>query len=223
MKQVLCYGDSNTWGYDPETSGRYPWGVRWTSLVQEKFSKRRCDQMMGQNQEIRIIEEGLCGRTTVFEDSYRPNRNGKATLPMIMETHDTVDFAVLMLGTNDCKSCYKSNAYKIAMGFEQCLDIMLKTVSPDRILAISPIFLGDDVWKPEYDPEFDQESVLVARHLHEEYEKVAERKGVQLLAASDYAAPSIQDQEHMNPEGHAALAEAIFTVLDHKLAVLASA
>lgn len=64
MKQILCFGDSNTWGYDGESRERLPWGVRWTSLLQEKLNK----------EEYRVIEEGLCGRTTVFED---PLRDGK--------------------------------------------------------------------------------------------------------------------------------------------------
>lgn len=56
MKQILCFGDSNTWGYDGESRERLPWGVRWTSLLQEKLNKEK----------YRVIEEGLCGRTTVF-------------------------------------------------------------------------------------------------------------------------------------------------------------
>lgn len=62
MKQILCFGDSNTWGYDGESRKRLPWGVRWTSLLQEKLNQ----------EEYRIIEEGLCGRTTVFEDRSQP-------------------------------------------------------------------------------------------------------------------------------------------------------
>ena len=68
MKQVLCFGDSNTWGYDGESRKRLPWGVRWTSLLQEKLNK----------EEYRVIEEGLCGRTTVFEDPLRDGRKGTA-------------------------------------------------------------------------------------------------------------------------------------------------
>lgn len=48
MKNVLCYGDSNTHGYDGVTGGRFPWGVRWTSLVQEALKE----------EQVRIIEEG---------------------------------------------------------------------------------------------------------------------------------------------------------------------
>ena len=32
IKTVLCYGDSNTWGYMPETDGRFPWEVRWPGI-----------------------------------------------------------------------------------------------------------------------------------------------------------------------------------------------
>ena len=91
MKQILCFGDSNTWGYDGESRERLPWGVRWTSLLQEKLNK----------EEYRVIEEGLCGRTTVFEDPLRDGRKGTALLPTLLETHAQVDVITLMLGTND--------------------------------------------------------------------------------------------------------------------------
>ena len=56
MKQILCFGDSNTWGYDGESRERLPWGVRWTSLLQEKLNK----------EEYRVIEEGLCGSCLLY-------------------------------------------------------------------------------------------------------------------------------------------------------------
>lgn len=93
MKQLLCFGDSNTWGLIPKTHERYSWGVRWTSLLQEKLEKH----------DIRVLEEGLCGRTTIFDDAYRKNRNGLESLPEILESNYP-DAAVIMLGTNDCKS-----------------------------------------------------------------------------------------------------------------------
>lgn len=78
MKQILCFGDSNTWGYDGESRKRLPWGKRWTSLLQEKFDVETAKQgiQAGNNtagqreagnaehksgESVRIIEEGLCG------------------------------------------------------------------------------------------------------------------------------------------------------------------
>lgn len=100
MEQILCFGDSNTWGYDGESRKRLPWGVRWTSLLQEKLNK----------EEYRVIEEGLCGRTTVFEDPLRDGRKGTALLPTLLETHAQVDVITLMLGTNDCKTVFGASA-----------------------------------------------------------------------------------------------------------------
>lgn len=200
MKQILIFGDSNTWGLIPGTSDRYPWGVRWTSLLQEKFREKN----------VRIIEDGLCGRTTVFDDVYRENRNGLKTLPMILESNKGVDAVVIMLGTNDCKSHYSPNAYKIAKGLEQCLDKILLEVPAEKVLVVSPIHLGEDVWKDEFDPEFDRESVEVSKHLKEEYSKVAKRKKVHFLAASDYVSPSPIDNEHLDVEGHKILSGVLF-------------
>ena len=108
MKQILCFGDSNTWGLDGETGKRFPWEERWTGILQEKLADR----------DIRIVEEGLCGRTTIFEDPLRLGRRGTELLPTLLETH-TPDAVVLMLGTNDCKTIFGASAEIIGNGYDQ--------------------------------------------------------------------------------------------------------
>lgn len=203
MKQLLCFGDSNTWGLIPKTNERYSWGVRRTSILQEKLYDK----------DVRVLEEGLCGRTTVFDDAYRKNRNGLKSLPEILETSYPIDAAVIMLGTNDCKAYYKSNSYNIAKGLGLCVDELLKYISPKKVLIVSPIFLGDAVWKEEFDPEFDAHSVDIAKGLFNEYKKVAETKGANIISASDFARPSNVDQEHLTKEGHQLLAHAIYNAV----------
>ncbi len=203
MKQLLCFGDSNTWGLIPKTTDRYSWGVRWTSILQDKLYERN----------IRVLEEGLCGRTTVYDDAYRKNRNGLESLPEILETSYPIDAAIIMLGTNDCKSYYKSNPFKIAKGLSLCVDELLKHISPDKILIVSPILLGNEVWKEEYDPEFDANSVKIAHNLFGEYKKVADEKGTSFISAADYVQPSDADQEHLTEDGHKILAGVIYNTL----------
>lgn len=203
MKQLLCFGDSNTWGLIPKTNERYSWGERWTSILQEKLYDK----------DVRVLEEGLCGRTTVFDDAYRKNRNGLKSLPEILETSYPIDAAVIMLGTNDCKAYYKSNSYNIAKGLGLCIDELLKYISPEKVLIVSPIFLGDTVWKEEFDPEFDSNSVDIAKGLFHEYKKVAQTKGTNIISASDFAKPSNVDQEHLTKEGHQLLAHAIYNAI----------
>ena len=199
MKQILAFGDSNTWGLVPGSKPmeRYPCGVRWTSILQ------------GKNMGIRIIEEGLCGRTTVFEDGLRPGRKAVSLLDPVLESHYPLDGAILMLGTNDCKTLYNASAYVIGKGIERCLDILEKYMTPDKILLISPIYLGDDVWRPEKDPEFDVDSVRTSKILKEVYQGIAKKRGTAFLAASDYVTASVLDDEHMDENGHRIFADVV--------------
>ena len=69
-----------------------------------------------------MIEEGLCGRTTVFEDPLRDGRKGTALLPTLLETHAQADVITLMLGTNDCKTVFGASADVIGKGIIRLLD-----------------------------------------------------------------------------------------------------
>ena len=78
-----------------------------------------------------------------------------------------------------------------------------------KILLVSPILLGQEVWKTEFDPEFDTDSIETSKQLKAVYERIAKKQKIEFLAASDYAKPSKEDQEHMSVEGHRRLAEAV--------------
>ncbi len=203
MRSILAFGDSNTWGLIPGSrpQQRFPWEVRWTGVLSKEAPG------------LRIIEEGLCGRTTIFEDGLRPGRRGLSTLPGILESQSPIDAAILMLGTNDCKSVYGASSYTIGKGIGLCLDEIIKYVDSSKILLISPINLGDDVWCPGKDPEFDRHSVEVSRELKGVYQKVASEHGVHFLPASDIVSPSPIDDEHLDEKGHELLARAVLIKL----------
>ena len=199
MKQVLAFGDSNTWGLVPASAGeRYPADVRWTGRLQKELESR----------EIRILEDGVCGRTTVYEDPVRPGLRGIDDIARYAGT-ENLDAVILMLGTNDCKAAFHTAPEEIGSGLEQCLDRFEKMVPPERILVCSPLRLGEDVWRPDKDPAFNRQSVQVCEALRETYRAIAARRGNGFLAASDYAAASPVDEEHMDPEGHARFAAAV--------------
>ena len=96
MKRILCYGDSNTWGYDPATQERFDRATRWTGVLRTT---------LGDGYEI--LEEGLNGRTTVWDDPIEGYKNGHTYLVPCLETHRPVDLVVLMLGTNDLKKRFR--------------------------------------------------------------------------------------------------------------------
>lgn len=199
MKNILCFGDSNTYGYKPDKTGRYPWGVRWTSILTERLGK-----------EYNVVEEGLCGRTTIFDDPLRSGRNGSESFPAILESHRPLDLIIIMLGTNDCKTVYGAAPGVIGKGIETLIN-QCEQYSPDsKVLLISPIYLGDKVYREEYDVEFSEESIGVSIELERVYERIARERNIYFLRAQDYASCSQVDQEHMDEKGHNSLGEAVY-------------
>ena len=101
MKRILCYGDSNTWGNIPADGRRYPADVRWTGVAAK---------LLGDG--YSIIEEGLNGRTTSFDDYYVDCRNGRKGLGYALCAHAPIDLIVVSLGTNDLKYTGAVGSYK---------------------------------------------------------------------------------------------------------------
>ena len=89
MKTILCYGDSNTWGLNPETLTRYAPDVRWPGILKQELGS-----------DYAIIEEGLSGRTTVWDDPLEGYKNGKTYLSPCLNSHKPLDLVIIMLGTN---------------------------------------------------------------------------------------------------------------------------
>lgn len=116
MKAVLCYGDSNTWGYDPATQTRFSREVRWTGVLREELGEGYL-----------VIEEGLNGRTTVWDDPIELDKNGATYLRPCIQSHKPFDLIVIMLGTNDLKTRFWLPAYDIAAGAGVLVDIVKKS------------------------------------------------------------------------------------------------
>lgn len=205
MKEIVCFGDSNTYGLIPATTERYAYGVRWSSILEQKIKSEQ--------KEYWIQEEGLCGRTTVFDDPFRENRRGSQMLPALLETHRPIDLLILMLGTNDCKEFYKSSAEMIGKGIVHLLDQVEMYAKGTKILLISPIHLGEKVFWEGFDPEFSIHSIEVSKELSAVYRRIAKERGLLFLDAATVAQSSPIDQEHLDEAGHKALAEAIYKKL----------
>ena len=117
IKRLLCFGDSNTWGYVPATTGeRYEWKTRWPGVVQQKLGS-----------DYAVIEEALNGRTTVWDDPMKPDRNGSKQLPIILETHTPIDLVIIALGVNDLTHHFHLNAIDIALGVGTLAEIVIQS------------------------------------------------------------------------------------------------
>ncbi len=102
-KNILCFGDSNTWGADPAGGARFDRNTRWPCILQKELGNG-----------YHVIEEGLCGRTTVWDDPIELDKNGYKHLYTALKTHMPLDLVIIMLGTNDLKYRFSVSAFDIA-------------------------------------------------------------------------------------------------------------
>lgn len=200
MYNILFFGDSNTWGYNPANELRYPYETRWTTI---------CARLLGEK--YNCIPAGMNGRTTAFDDPQKPLRNGCKEIDHDLQSHKPLDLVVIMLGTNDMKFTDASGS---AAGLEKLIRKVLSVnerfstssaVFQDTpsILIISPIHLRSSYGTSGYDD--IKESQLLAGRFRE----LADRYGLLFMNAADYAIASELDGEHLSAEGHAALGRAV--------------
>ena len=203
VQRILCFGDSNTWGYDPATGSRFP--GRWPRVLAE---------LLGDGYEI--VEEGQNGRTIALEDPWEwgTKRGLDYCLPMI-ESHKPLDIIIIMLGSNDLKRKFGLPAPDIAGSLMTMIEKMSAHLkfynqTPDtKILIIAPPPLGDRVNETDFAPFFNEYSVEQSKLLAKWYEFVAQRCGCEFLDAAKYVRASDIDCLHMTEEGHRSLAKAV--------------
>lgn len=200
--KIICFGDSNTYGYDTETNGRFPRDARWTGVLAQEI---------GAGHEV--IEEGLCGRTSVFQD---PLTEGLSSLDYItpcLMTHSPVDLLIVMLGTNDVKERFSATPRNITGGFARLLlkaqqtpawstkgpQILVVAPPPIKPLYIQGVFAG------EMGDGCSQKTHL----LPELYQEMAQTNGYSFLNGGDFAEMRDLDGMHMDAANHAKLGRAV--------------
>jgi lysophospholipase L1-like esterase len=202
MKRIVCFGDSNTWGYKAITGERYSEEERWPCLLQK---------MLGPG--YKVEEEGLNGRTTVFDDPVEEHRNGADYIECCMDTNAPIDMLIIMLGSNDLKRHLGNTPFFIARGMELLVRKAQKSgcgrdgKAPD-ILVVSPIEVGKNIADCETHHYLDGSAVGSSRELKNHYAALASDCGCFFMAASDYASPCKEDALHLDTAGHKALASA---------------
>jgi len=216
QKNILCFGDSNTWGFVPQDNlttmkpsdlQRYNRNQRWTGLLQKK---------LGEN--FYIIEEGLNGRTTNLDYHLPPNRNGKAYLPSCLYSHSPLDLVVFVaLGGNDLKTCYNRSPEEISHGLAELIDIVQHTPygpefkKPPEILLISmPIPLEkSETFLDENNVPLFSNMRTRAEKLYNLNRELAAKKNCHFLDVNGKISPSEIDGLHLDQSSHALLAELV--------------
>ena len=199
FKTVLCYGDSNTWGYDPRTGGRYPRDTRWPGVLRRALGEGYL-----------VIEEGLNGRTTVWDDPIEGYKNGKSYLIPCLETHRPIDLVVVVLGTNDLKMRFSVSAFDIANGAGVLVDVAQRSATgpgggPPQVLLVAPPPVAKLTGFAEMFEGAERKSARFA----EQYRRVATERRCAFLDASTVIRSSDLDGIHLEAGEHEKLAVAV--------------
>ncbi len=201
-KRILCYGDSNTWGY-AEGVGRLPSDERWSGV---------CQHVLGTD--YKILEHGIIGRTAVLDDPDVPFMNGKSGLGYALRADIPIDLAVVMLGTNDL---IRTDPAGCAAGCRELAEMLFTAKDwvlgrvwngDPKVLIVSPI-----VFHPDYEkinPQFVKAGLPdLSGQLAPLYEAMAKEIGAHFLDAAQYASPCEEDGVHIRREDHPVLGRAI--------------
>lgn len=212
MKTILCYGDSLTFGMNAETMQRHAYEDRWPSVLEA-----------GLGGAARVVNEGLNGRTTMFDDNSTPaDRNGARVLPTVLATHLPIDLVILMLGSNDLKTFINGSAYAAALGIKRLVEIVrafpwgnagwlpqVLIVSPPLVAQVKPDAKGKG---PALAPRSD-ESKLFAEH----YRRAAIELGAGFFDAATVAKATAYDGVHLDAQNTRAIGTALVPVVAHML------
>lgn len=210
-KHIVCFGDSNTHGYCAVPSdcadggNRFNEEERWTCLLQKKLGD-----------EYLVLEEGLSGRTTVFNDPLHESMAGIDVIYPTLMSHEPVDMLIIMLGTNDTKDRLGANAACIGIGMER-LVVKAKNTECWRdephILVVAPPHIGEGL---NLIPEGEAMGLTCAeksRGLAAKYEALCKAQGCAFLDAEGVAEFNNYDCMHLTKKGHAQLAEALAKII----------
>ncbi|MBI4790875.1 MAG: SGNH/GDSL hydrolase family protein [Chloroflexi bacterium] len=199
MKTILCYGDSNTWGYNPATMERFSIAERWTGVLAQELGAA-----------YRVVEEGLNGRTTVWDDPIEGHKNGKEYLIPCLESHKPIDLVTILLGTNDLKTRFSVSAYDIAMSAGVLVEIAQKSATgpnnrAPQVLLMSPPVVGKLSDYAEMFDDAQAKSAMFAKY----YAQVARQYGCHFLDTAQIVVSSDLDGIHWEASEHRKLGQAV--------------
>ncbi len=204
-KRILCYGDSNTRWRVPSGMGmkRYTAEERRPGVLQfllwEKFE---------------IIEEWLWWRTTMFDDPRPelPLRNGLKTLPIILESHLSLDLVILMLGTTDTKEMMNLSPEETTEWMLKLIEIvktykvMTNNKTPQILVVVPPIVKED----ADFASKLFKWGTEKWNKLVELYEKLALSENIHYLNPTMEVKVDEIEWVHIDSDNHKKLAEIIY-------------
>lgn len=209
-KKILCFGDSNTYGYNPHNKQRFTVNERWTKLVQTILNNRA-----DSDYQYEVIEEGRNGRSLFIPSDVKDNQPALLEFPIIYNKYSPVDYVVICLGTNDLRSDFNLDTNTIAFGVDKLIKLIyrLDFTRNTKIILICPPRLSDnfELIKAFH---FDKSSTVKSYDLPLLYKEVANMNNCFYFDAGTVANVSKIDGVHLTNADHENVAREIVSIID---------
>jgi lysophospholipase L1-like esterase len=215
MQQILVYADSLSWGIVPDTRERLPFAARWPGVLEAELARAGVP--------ARVIEDCLNGRRTVWDDPYKPGRNGLEGLEQRIEIHSPLALVVLLLGTNDFQVMHANDAWQSAQGIAALVRAIRRApIEPGMPVPAILIVAPPPIQTPK--------GPIAAKFrggdtkcvgLGAAYAEVARELGCDFFDAGSVTASSRVDGVHLDRDQHEVLGRALVSPVRARLAVRA--
>lgn len=195
MKKIICYGDSNTFGFNPKSGNRYNSNIRWTGILAKILSD-----------EFEVIEEGLNNRTGLVANPDGLLQSGQEYLPVLLEKHKSFDIFILALGTNDLQKFFHIDEDIVKNGLINLISKIREAAPDAKIIVIPPLLLNKKVLGGYFCCQFDEKSINKSFWIQQIYQEVCNEEYCELLDINYVVTPSDTDGLHFDEEAHKMIA-----------------
>ena len=194
MKKILCYGDSNTYGFNPSDGSIFDENTKWTALLQKNL-KDRYD----------VIEEGMCDRTGFINNPKGFLYSAQRHFPKFISKTKNIDILILAIGTNDLQTQYDISFSAIEKGLENLIVAAQEKV--ENIILIPPVILSETIFNGYFKNQFDETSIIKSKKVIKTYKKMAKIYNCYIFDFNEIVVPSQIDGLHYDAETHKIIAE----------------
>ena len=200
MRNILCYGDSNTFGFNAKDASRYDENTRWTALLQKNLGT-----------EYKVINEGMPNRTGFVDNPAGALFSSQKHFPETLLKIDSVYVLILAIGTNDLMFKYNITFDTVEKG----LNNLIKTAKEktENIIIIPPTIMNENVLKGSFSSMFDESSIIKSKEAGKIFKQIAAKNNCRYFDINEFAMPSDLDGLHYDEKSHKLIADKLTDVI----------
>lgn len=204
MKKIICYGDSNTFGYNTSDGSRFDENTRWTSILQKILEDG-----------YKIINEGVCDRTGFVDNPKGFLFSAQRHFPKMLSKINNIDLLILWIGSNDLQFQYNIGFNAVEKGLEKLIRIAKE--KSKHIIIIPPVILDERVLKGTFNFQFDETSIGKSKKVGRIYKNLSNINYCYYFDINKFVTPSALDGLHYDENSHKLIANKLADFIKNEI------